>query len=311
VDAAVVGAQAQGYNSESTGISNLGTFSTTGQTDAGLQALARLVAWKLAVHGVPSAGAVRVTSNGGATNRYPAGTPVTFQRISGHRDADATSCPGDALYAQLPRLRELAAKIPRPPAAKLSLAADSGNITFGTKAGLRAALSAADSTPLGGRPLELQVLGKRGWNTVQSLRTDPSGSLSTKLRLAYNHAVRARFTGEAGLEGVRSKPISIGVRPLVQAQVGPSASASLEPGDRAAITGRVRPHKSNALLVVNRITRTGRPLRVGRRIVRVRSGRVRARFRLKRRGWYTVRLSVFADKRNLAARSVPLTLKVR
>ena len=42
IDAAVVGAQAQGYNAQSTGIANLGTFSTTGQTTAGLDALARL-----------------------------------------------------------------------------------------------------------------------------------------------------------------------------------------------------------------------------------------------------------------------------
>jgi N-acetylmuramoyl-L-alanine amidase-like protein len=311
IDAPVVGAQAQGYNTESTGISNLGTFSTTGQTEAGLQAMARLLSWKLAAHGVPPTGSVTVTSNGGATNRYPAGAPVTFQRISGHRDADATSCPGDGLYAQLPRLRGLVAKIPRPPVPKLALAADSSNITFGSKAGLRAALSAPDSTPLPGRSLELQVLGKRGWNTVQSLRTDPFGSLSTRLRLAYNHAIRARFTGEPRLGGVRSKPLSIGVRPLVAAQLAPSTSAGLEAGVRATINGSVRPHKSSALLVVNRITRTGRRLRVGRRLVRVRSGRVRAGFKFKRRGSYTLRLAVSADRRNLAARSEPLALKVR
>ncbi|HSD79142.1 MAG TPA: N-acetylmuramoyl-L-alanine amidase, partial [Solirubrobacteraceae bacterium] len=47
MESPVVGAQAQGYNSVSTGIANLGTFSTAGQTAAGLQALARLLSWKL------------------------------------------------------------------------------------------------------------------------------------------------------------------------------------------------------------------------------------------------------------------------
>ena len=38
VDQAVIGAQAQGYNSHSTGIANIGTFTDVGQTDAALDA---------------------------------------------------------------------------------------------------------------------------------------------------------------------------------------------------------------------------------------------------------------------------------
>ena len=40
-------------------------------------------------------------------NRYPAGATCTLERISGHRDGDATSCPGDGLYAQLPARRTM------------------------------------------------------------------------------------------------------------------------------------------------------------------------------------------------------------
>ena len=46
---------------------------------------------------------------GGSTNRYGSGRSVTFERISGHRDGNSTACPGGQLYAQLPRIRELAA----------------------------------------------------------------------------------------------------------------------------------------------------------------------------------------------------------
>ena len=46
---------------------------------------------------------------GGSLNRFPAGTPVTVSRVCGHRDGDATSCPGDALYGQLDDLRARAA----------------------------------------------------------------------------------------------------------------------------------------------------------------------------------------------------------
>ncbi len=55
-----------------------------------------------------------VTSAGGETNKFAAGTPVTFQRISGHRDGNATSCPGDVLYTQLPDLRARAARYAGP-----------------------------------------------------------------------------------------------------------------------------------------------------------------------------------------------------
>ena len=41
-----------------------------------MDALARLIGWKLSLHGVPPEGAVTVTSLGGASSRYPAGTPV-------------------------------------------------------------------------------------------------------------------------------------------------------------------------------------------------------------------------------------------
>ena len=109
IDQAVKGAQAQGYNAQSTGISNLGTFTDQPQTDAGIRAIAKLVAWKLALHGVPVTGSTTLVSAGGPTNRFPAGRTTIFQRISGHRDADSTECPGDALYAQLPEIRAMAA----------------------------------------------------------------------------------------------------------------------------------------------------------------------------------------------------------
>jgi len=104
-DRSVVGAQTQGFNSSSTGVANLGTHTSSPQTSAGMDAMARLLRWKLDVHGLPRGGYATLTSAGGDSNRYPAGRSVTFKRISGHRDAGYTACPGDALYAQLPSLR--------------------------------------------------------------------------------------------------------------------------------------------------------------------------------------------------------------
>ena len=106
IDQALVGAQAQGFNAVSFGVACLGTFDAGGLAEPALETLARLIAWKLALHGAAPSGEVTVTSAGGSTNRYPKGSAVTLQRVSGHRDGNATACPGAALYAQLPALRE-------------------------------------------------------------------------------------------------------------------------------------------------------------------------------------------------------------
>ena len=120
IDKAVVGAQAQGYNAQSMGVANLGTNTSVKATSASLDAMAKLIRWKLPLHGQPTEGTVTLTSAGGELNRYPAGTLVKVNRIPGHRDGDKTTCPGDALYAQLPDLRRRA---DRPPAAPRGLTA--------------------------------------------------------------------------------------------------------------------------------------------------------------------------------------------
>lgn len=105
IDLAVIGAQAQGWNAQSTGIAVIGTHTTAPVAPAVVDSLARYLAWKLAVHHAKPKGKARVISAGGETARYPKGTRVRLPRISGHRHGNLTECPGDALFAQLPRLR--------------------------------------------------------------------------------------------------------------------------------------------------------------------------------------------------------------
>src|SRR6185503_13179114 len=100
-------------------------------------------------------------SGGGATNRYPSGSRPTFERISGHRDGDATACPGDGLYAQLPRLRAMVAAGPPRAATTTSAAVERRNIIYGAKAGLSVKL-AAGAAPLPARKVDVQVLGRLG-----------------------------------------------------------------------------------------------------------------------------------------------------
>jgi hypothetical protein len=74
VGAAVIGAQAQGWNAQSTGVANLGTFESSGQTSAGLRAMDRIISWKLDRHGVPRGGPTGTRAAGRSPS---AGSPAT------------------------------------------------------------------------------------------------------------------------------------------------------------------------------------------------------------------------------------------
>ncbi len=100
IDRNVVGAHAQGFNTGSTGVSMLGTYSSSRISTAGRSALVKLLAWRLDVAHVDPLS--RLTWISAGNPEYPAGTPVRLRAVSGHRDTGPTSCPGTALYGQLP-----------------------------------------------------------------------------------------------------------------------------------------------------------------------------------------------------------------
>jgi hypothetical protein len=63
------------------------------------------MAWKFGLFGVDPNGSTVLTSGGGGTARYAAGTRVTLPTIFGHRDVGNTSCPGQYGYARLGDVR--------------------------------------------------------------------------------------------------------------------------------------------------------------------------------------------------------------
>jgi flagellar hook assembly protein FlgD len=103
IDRNVVGAHAEGFNTGSTGVSILGTYSSSRISRAARSALVKLLAWRLDVAHVDPLGGLTWISGGNP--EYPAGTPIKLRTIAGHRDTGPTSCPGNALYAQLPGIR--------------------------------------------------------------------------------------------------------------------------------------------------------------------------------------------------------------
>ncbi|MDO8147960.1 N-acetylmuramoyl-L-alanine amidase [Isoptericola sp. b515] len=96
ITAQTIGAHAQGYNSVSTGVSVLGNYETATVSNAAVGAVVDLLAWKLALHGVPADGSTTVD-----------GTPLAH--VFGHRDVGYTACPGRTLYEKLGEIRRRAA----------------------------------------------------------------------------------------------------------------------------------------------------------------------------------------------------------
>ena len=99
VDKNVVGAHALGFNHGSVGVAVIGTYVDTTPAQAVLDALARLLAWRLDLAHVDPLSLAPVISGG--SERYPAGTSIGLRAISGHTDTGLTACPGRALYAKL------------------------------------------------------------------------------------------------------------------------------------------------------------------------------------------------------------------
>ncbi|GHH79829.1 hypothetical protein GCM10018793_33400 [Streptomyces sulfonofaciens] len=109
VEKAVMGAHTMGFNTDSTGMAVLGTFTDEDPPQAAVDALAGLAAWKLGLTGADPAGTTSLTSAGG--NLFPAGEQVRMNVVSGHRDGYNTDCPGTRLYGMLGTVRSSAAAL--------------------------------------------------------------------------------------------------------------------------------------------------------------------------------------------------------
>ncbi|MGY0486163.1 peptidoglycan recognition protein family protein [Streptomyces sp. WG-D5] len=105
----VMGAHTLGFNTNSTGIAVLGSYSNSNPPSAAVKAIARLTAWKLGLHGANPRGSTYLKSGGG--NLYRKGKNVRLKVISGHRDGFATECPGRRLYNQLGSARNSSARL--------------------------------------------------------------------------------------------------------------------------------------------------------------------------------------------------------
>jgi N-acetylmuramoyl-L-alanine amidase len=102
----VVGAQAQGFNSQTTSIASIGDHTSEAPTPQAQRSIIQFLAWKMAVNRVtPATGTVQLTSAGGSESRYPAGTVITVPRVLGHTTLGLTACPGGAMIPLIPQIQ--------------------------------------------------------------------------------------------------------------------------------------------------------------------------------------------------------------
>ena len=265
IDEAVMGSHAQGYNGQTTGIANLGTFTYVPQTEAAIGAMARLIAWKLSNHGVRTGGTVRLTSAGGSSARYPYGDRRRFQRILGHRDTGVTSCPGEQLYYQMSELRERVGER-RPTGEEVEMTAPLPELITYSRAGstYSGTLTDAAGFPVIGATVVLQRLRRTGWKPLEEAVTDENGNFSATTRFKRQTILRWEFAGDETYRPFRGDGVAVAVAPLMTLE---TSTSDAEPGERIDISGTIDPAKTEGLRLVIQRDEAGRWRRVARRKV--------------------------------------------
>ena len=307
IDQAVIGAQAQGWNSVSTGVASIGTHSTERVTPQTFEAIAQTLAYKLSVHQVPTEGQVTLVSSGGGSNRHPAGRRVVFERISGHRDGCSTSCPGNALFAQLPTLRARAAELAGGTGFSLRLRA--ARAAFRKPVTASGRLAFPDGSAPGGLTVEVQALFAEGWRPQASALTAGNGAFSVPVALDYTRRLRARFAGDGARPELISRPVRLSVRSAVTVKAPKRARARRV----VKVSGTVNPvKKGNSRRVQVKLERrtAGRWVVVASRYPRLRRGRFAARLPRLSRGRYRITAGAYGDRLNLPSRSPKIPLRV-
>jgi len=310
VGAAVVGAQAEGFNSYSTGIANIGTFSSVPQSQAALEAMARLIRWKLPLHGYPTSGTAVMRSAGGGTNKYRSGSSVRVARVLGHRDTNATECPGSALYSQLGDLRSLVGGVtPQGTATTLSaqLSAHRSAIDYGDSATVAGALTTRDGAPVDGQPVAVQAKVDGRWRTSSTPTTTGGGSFSAVVKPKVTRPLRVRFAGGGDLRSSVAPTLTLAVRPVVKLRRPPRRGAARA---RVTLTGTVKPRKARVYQVLQ-LQRRGRFRNVGAKTLETtRKGAFRGSFVPSSAGIYRFYVATKADTSNARGATDMFTVRV-
>jgi hypothetical protein len=232
----VVGAQVYGFNTGSTGISVMGTYTSDAPPAAAMDALERLLAWKLGLSGLNPKGTATMTCGG--TDKFKKGQTVKFSVISGHRDANYTECPGDALYAQLPTVRTAVANLMAQNQAasepwKVTLKVPATSVDVGTVVRYSGTVhTAAGAAGSGTVTVQKRPAGGGSWTNWRKAALSGSGkyAVSVKMTSRYTWQFRARMPRKGSNLTAYSQVATLRVGPPLPWKV-----ALAEPGPRVDV----------------------------------------------------------------------------
>lgn len=207
---AVVGAHVDGYNSGSVGISLMGNFQRISPSPAARRSLARVLAWEVDRHDLHARG----------THEYrnpETGHTRTLPWIAGHRDADATSCPGDRLYRSLNGVRRDAVAVMGQGKTSTSVTATASapRINYGEKVTIAGTLTDATGAGLPSRTIHTyQREGTRAWKAGPSGVTGPDGTFAFTAKPRANLRFAVVYEGDGGTWG-SDREVKVKVAPIV------------------------------------------------------------------------------------------------
>jgi uncharacterized protein with LGFP repeats len=115
MSSAVEGSHTGGFNRNTWGVAMLGDFGIVPPTPIQLRTVGRLLGWRLSMDHVDPRGTAVLTAAGGSFSRFPRGATPTLAAIFTHRDVGNSDCPGDAAYATMDHIRDIAARFNDPP----------------------------------------------------------------------------------------------------------------------------------------------------------------------------------------------------
>ncbi|WP_067532146.1 N-acetylmuramoyl-L-alanine amidase [Nocardia crassostreae] len=108
LDRPVEGAHAGGFNINTAGVAFMGNHEDEEPSDAAVESMGEFIGWRAKVAGFDPEGSSTMYSEGSEFTRYALGQAVKLPNVFAHRDVGNTSCPGDAAYEVMDRIREIA-----------------------------------------------------------------------------------------------------------------------------------------------------------------------------------------------------------
>ena len=104
-----------GFNRNTWGVAMIGNFDDVAPTPIQIRTVGRLLGWRLGMDNVDPKGTVALQSAGSHYTTFPAGSIATLPTIFTHRDVGNTDCPGNAAYAVMDEIRDIASRFNDPP----------------------------------------------------------------------------------------------------------------------------------------------------------------------------------------------------